>query len=124
MTEYCMDCKEPLCGIGGIFAGWGRLDIKTGSYLGGVCNECHGRKPDKIPSEIYEWEFDEPSRLVCMERMYDEVNGSGATVILQTAYLSALRREAPIIYDRFKKWSIENKKNQWWKDFNIEDNKQ
>lgn len=123
-NEYvrCKKCnkKIPSFDNGICWAGWGLCDLRTNTTHP-ICDECHDKKPEKMPGEIYEWEFPEPSRLVIMQRLHDELNGFGATAVLQMAYLSKLRRKAPIVYKRFQEWSVENCKNQWWKEFNIKE---
>ena len=112
----CLDCGCPLESVGyGIVGAWARMDIKSGKHLGHVCDPCHfGIKKE---DEIYEWEFPEPSCCVDLERMNEETNNIPA--IYAIMYMNKLREKAPVVYNRFKKWSIENKKMQWWEDFSI-----
>jgi len=70
-----------------------------------------------VDPDIYEWGFPEPSHLVDIERIYNELCCSGQVAIAQIAYLENLRAKAPVVYGRLKEWAKENKKIQWWKDF-------
>ncbi len=71
-------------------------------------------------NDVYEWEFPEPSHLVDLERIHNELSGSGVIAVMQMAYLENLRKEAPIVYGRLMEWARVNKKMQWWKDFHVD----
>lgn len=70
--------------------------------------------------DVYEWFFPEPSHLVDIKRIHDELCDGRMVAIVQMAYLESLREKAPIVYGRLQEWAKENKKMQWWKDFAID----
>lgn len=60
----------------------------------------------------YEWEFNEPSNKVDLERICVEINNVPA--IFALSYLENLRKEAPIVYGRLERWAKENNRMRWY----------
>lgn len=48
---------------------------------------------------VREWEFEEDSKDVDIDRIWGELNGGKAIMVM--AYLSELKRNAPIVFKRF-----------------------
>ena len=67
-------------------------------------------------TEVYEWEFPEPSHLVDLERVCVEVSNIPTTLALM--YMSKLKANAPVVYNRLKVWAKENSRMSWysWKE--------
>ncbi len=63
-----------------------------------------------------EWDFEEDSEDVDLERIWFEVETISA--ITAKMYMAELRKNAPRVYARLKEWALANKKMTWcsWDD--------
>ena len=63
--------------------------------------------------DVYEWEFPEPSHLVDLKRVYDEMRD--IPFIVARAYMANLKMKAPVVYERFKVYAQEENIMTWYK---------